>query len=107
MSADIYSTQQFYGCCGASCIYFGDGLSINPDKLQRTEQFLVNNGYGLMLATLIGRQSGARHLLANGWTLESRTLGRTGNVIRLFIKRARPIDAPARTDSTEQRTFAR
>jgi hypothetical protein len=107
MSADTYGGQQFYGCCGAWCIYFGDGMSIDPDKLQRTEQAVINNGYGLLLATLIGRQSGARHLLANGWTLESRTLGRTGNVIRLFIKRARPIDAPARTDSTEQRTFAR
>ena len=106
MSSDTYLGQQFYGCCGAYCVYF-DGLSINPDKLQRTEQVAVNNGYGLLLATVIGRQSGARHLLTNGWTLASRTRGRTGNVIRLYIKRAKPIDAPARTDSTEQRAFAR
>jgi hypothetical protein len=107
MSSDNYAGQQFYGCCGAWCIYFGDNMSIDLDKLKRTEQVLVNNGYGLLLATLIGRQSGARHLLTNGWTLASRTRGRTGNVIRLYIKRTRPVVAPSRADFTEQRAFAR
>ena len=98
---DIYLTQQYYGCCGASIIYFSDGLAVNPDKLKRTVDCLERSGYGMLTCTLIPRQAGHKHLVDAGFKVVARTVGRSGNVIRTYIKESRPAKRAEQTPSVD------
>jgi len=96
--AERYLTQQYYGCCGAAIIFFGDGFSIEQGRLEATLNHLERNGYGMITCTLIPRQSGHRLLVAAGFKVVARTMGRTGNLIRTYIKEVNP--APKRSART-------
>lgn len=94
--AERYLTQQYYGCCGAAVIFFGDVLSIEQDRLEATLRYVVDQqGYGMVTCALIPRQSGHRLLVAAGFKVVARTMGRTGNLIRFYIKEATPAPTKA------------
>ena len=91
-----YQTNQYFGCCGAAIIYFQDGLSVDPARLRRTVESLEAGGYGMLTCTLIPRQSGHKVLVDAGFKIVARTMGRTNNLIRTYIKESRP--APKRNN---------
>jgi hypothetical protein len=101
--AERYLTQQYYGCCGAAIIFFGDAYSVEQDRLEATLQYVVDQqGYGMITCALIPRQSGHRHLVAAGFKIVARTMGRTNNLIRFYVKEANPAPTKAaRVDTPE------
>jgi hypothetical protein len=105
--AERYFTQQYYGCCGAAIIYFGNAFSIEQDRLQDTLNDLERRGYGMITCTLIPRQSGHRLLVAAGFKVVARTMGRTNNLIRTYIKEVNPAPKQAARTATPDvpRTF--
>ena len=96
----MYASQEYYGCCGAAIIFLGNTLAVDPSLLRQTVENLERNGYGMLTCTLIPRQSGHKILVDAGFKIVARTMGRTNNLIRTYIKESKP--APKR--KTERTT---
>lgn len=103
----MYTSQEYYGCCGAAIIFFGNTQAVDPELLERTVAHLERNGYGMLTCTLIPRQSGHKVLVDAGFKIVARTMGRTNNLIRTYIKECKPApkQAAPRTTTDAPRAF--